>query len=368
MTLSTMKKEGLSLPASGKETSLSVSSNRFDLIAALLSLWMLAGLYLDGSAHHNMPDTIESFFTPWHAILYSGFFANAGLLLITQWRKVSQGYKWTQALPQAYRASLLGAVIFLFSGGADFLWHEIFGFEVGLEALVSPSHLSLAVGGSLMIAGPLRATLSRRAAQKLTGWRDLLPAMLSLLGLLSILSFFTGDFAIITYPNFMVQHPMAEATSFYYDIHALASVLIPSAILIGTILFALQHWILPLGSLTLLIIGNGLLMSWFHFKEVSLYPQVLIAVLLAGIAADILYSLLKPSPLRLRQLRFFAFSVPTILFGLFFAILTPTAGIWWSVHLWTGAVFLSGLVGLLLSFLSHPPHFNATLKPSLDEF
>jgi hypothetical protein len=207
-----------------------------------------------------------------------------------------------------------------------------------------------------MIAGPLRAALYRSAGQTLTGWRDLLPAMLSLLGVLSILTFFTGDFAIISYPNFMVQRPMAEATSFYYDIHALASVLIPSALLMGVILFALQYWTLPRGSLTLLIVGNGFLMTWFHLKEVLLYPQVLFALVLAGIAAEMLYAVLKPSPLRLRQLRFFAFSVPTILFGLFFGILIQTSEIWWSVHLWTGAVFLAGMVGLLLSFLTNPSH------------
>src|SRR5581483_11876177 len=48
---------------------------RFDLIVAVLSLWILAGLYLDGSAHHHIPDLIETFFTPWHAVLYSGFAA-----------------------------------------------------------------------------------------------------------------------------------------------------------------------------------------------------------------------------------------------------------------------------------------------------
>ena len=47
----------------------------FDLIVSLLSLWIIAGLYLDGSAHHHIPDLIETFFTPWHAVLYSGFLA-----------------------------------------------------------------------------------------------------------------------------------------------------------------------------------------------------------------------------------------------------------------------------------------------------
>jgi hypothetical protein len=141
-----------------KTSSYPAGGRRFDLIVSLLSLWILAGLYLDGSAHHHIPDLIETFFTPWHAVLYSGFAASAGLLLITQWRNVSKCYRWTHSLPKGYMASLVGAVIFMFSGGADFLWHTAFGFEVGLEALVSPSHLALAVGGVLMISGPLRAT------------------------------------------------------------------------------------------------------------------------------------------------------------------------------------------------------------------
>ena len=34
-------------------------------------VWMVVGLYLDGWSHQaNKP---ESFFTPWHALLYSGF-------------------------------------------------------------------------------------------------------------------------------------------------------------------------------------------------------------------------------------------------------------------------------------------------------
>jgi len=43
--------------------------------------------------------------------------------------------------------SLLGVAIFGLSGGVDFLWHSLFGFEVDTEALLSPTHLSLAIGG-----------------------------------------------------------------------------------------------------------------------------------------------------------------------------------------------------------------------------
>jgi hypothetical protein len=340
----------------------SISDYRFDLIVSLLSLWIVAGLYMDGSSHHNAPELIESFFTSSHALLYSGFAATAGNLLFTQWRNVSQGYRWLRALPKAYLLSLLGSVIFLFSGGADFLWHELFGFEVGLEALVSPLHLALAIGGALMITGPLRAALHRSKEKKLQGWGDLLPAMLSLLSLLSVLSFFTGDFSIITYPYLMVEPPVSD-NHFFYDLQALASVLIPSAILVGILLFAMLNWQLPTGSLSLILLGNGLLMSWFHFKDVSQYPQVLIAMALAALAAEILYKLLRPTFLRLGALRLFAFLVPAIQFALFFISMISTTGIWWSVHLWTGSIFLAGVVGFLLSFLSHPS-LDASLSSS----
>jgi hypothetical protein len=330
-----------------------VGSLRLDLTAALLPLWMVAGLYLDGSAHHNMPDTIDTFFTPWHAVLYSGFLASAGLVVITAWRNISNGYSWRRALPAGYALSLVGAVIFFFSGAGDFLWHEAFGFEIGLQALVSPTHLTLAVGGILIVSGPLRAALYRPLETATTGWKQLLPVILSLLGILSVLTFFTGEFSIITYPHLMVNRPAVDNT-FLYDLQALASVLIPSALLMGVLLFALRQWTLPTGSLAMIIVANGLLMTWFHLKEVYQYPQVLFVFLLAGIAADALYQLLKPSVTRVRAFRLFAFSIPAILFALFFAILITTAGMWWSVHLWTGSVFLAGVVGLLLSYLVIP--------------
>lgn len=329
------------------------SGRHFDLAASLLSLWMIGGLYLDGSAHHHVPDLIETFFTPWHAVLYSGFLLHAGLLLATQWRNVWRGHSWQRALPRGYTMSLWGAAIFMFSGIADLLWHEAFGFEVGLEALVSPSHLTLAVGGMLMITGPLRASLHhQRTTDEPHRARASFPVLLSLLAVFSVLTFFTGDFAIITYPNLMAIRP--TGATFFPDIHGLASTLIPAAILTGVLLFAIQRWTLPVGGLALLIVGNGLLMVAFHLKEVYLYPQTQAAVVVAGLVAEVLYRVLKPSADTPLRLRVFAFSVPVSLFGAFFVILISTAGLWWSIHLWGGAVFLAGVTGLLLSYLSLP--------------
>ena len=53
-----------------------VSTPRRDLAVALATLWLTAGLYLDGWAHSHVPE-LETFFTPWHGVLYSGYAALA---------------------------------------------------------------------------------------------------------------------------------------------------------------------------------------------------------------------------------------------------------------------------------------------------
>jgi hypothetical protein len=140
-------------------------SLRFEWLVVLSSLWLFAGLYLDGWAHNNIADTIDSFFTPWHGVLYSGYAVTAAVLGLTYLGNIRKGYSWLRALPSEYMLSWLGAIIFAVVGNLDFIWHSIFGFEKSVEALVSPSHLILAVGGVMMMSGPLRMAWRKSAAQ-----------------------------------------------------------------------------------------------------------------------------------------------------------------------------------------------------------
>ena len=109
-----------------------------------LSLTFVSGLYLDGWAHiRELPET---FFTPWHAVIYVSFFALAGVLGQTAWRGRRSGAPWRLALPMGYGLAGIGAAVFLAAGLADLVWHEVFGIEADLEALYSPPHLLLAAG------------------------------------------------------------------------------------------------------------------------------------------------------------------------------------------------------------------------------
>src|SRR5215510_16042270 len=110
-----------------------VASLRFELIFTLLSSWFVTGIFLDGWAHHHVA-TLETFFTPWHGVLYSGFLALSLFLSVTLIYYHRQGYSWSQAMPAGYELSLWGAIIFGLSGGADLIWHTLFGIEVNIEA------------------------------------------------------------------------------------------------------------------------------------------------------------------------------------------------------------------------------------------
>ena len=134
---------------------------RFDRWFTVLAAIFIFGVFVDGWAHNNLSELIETFFTPWHAMLYGGFFITAGFLTITLARNLAAGYGVRRALPRGYFPAMIGAGIFLFGGVFDLGWHTLFGFEADTEALLSPAHLVLATAAVLIITAPLRALWQR---------------------------------------------------------------------------------------------------------------------------------------------------------------------------------------------------------------
>jgi hypothetical protein len=323
----------------------------YDWTVVLLSFWFLAGVVLDGWAHNHIPE-LESFFTPWHAVFYSGFLAVAGFLMATLVRNHARGYPWRHAMPSGYELSLLGVLIFIAGGIGDIVWHEIFGVEVNVEALLSPTHLTLALGGSLMVGGPFRAGWRHPFDQNnRIRWVDLLPPLLSLTFLLSIWTFMT-QFGHPLVDTWAVAgfRPRSQNVPTLRQSLGIVSILVQAGVLMGLVLLAVLRWRLPLGSLTLVFALNATLMSFMR-DQYRLIP----AAAVAGFVADLLLRWLRPSMVRSGALRLFAFTVPALDYTLYFVVLMVTQGLDWSVHLWTGAIILAGVVGLLLSYLLIPP-------------
>ncbi len=340
-----------------------VSGGRgYDWTVVLLSAWYVVGLFLDGWAHHHIPE-LESFFTPWHAVFYTGFLAVAGFLMATLVRNHAKGYPWRHAMPPGYELSVLGVLIFMAGGLGDMVWHEIFGIESGVEALLSPTHLLLAVGMTLIINAPFRAGWRRLTDRHdpAPSWVALLPQLLSLTFLWSGWSFFT-QFAhplVDTWAAAGYHPPSSRGVAFLRTSLGITSFLLQTGLMMGLVLCTIRRWTLPLGSLTLVFGLNATFMSFME-DQYHLIP----AAALAGLGADLLIRWLKPSIERAASLRLFAFAVPLMYYTLYYVVLIGTRGLQWSVHVWTGSIVLSGIVGLLLSYLLIPPLQASSLRSS----
>lgn len=331
-------------------------SRWLDRLSILTSAWFMAGLFLDGWAHNHIAE-LETFFTPWHAVLYSGFFSVAFLIMVTQYRNVTRGYAWSRALPRGYGLSLLGVGLFFIGAGGDMLWHEILGVEQNLEALFSPTHLLLATGVFLFISGPLRAAWQHKGGQ---GWRELFPAVLSITMLFTLFTFFTQYANIFGNPGFLNMR-LSGNDRYFIEVTSVANVLVPAALMMGALLLVVRRWQLPFGTVTIMFTVNALLMLLMRFDFASPYWRVVIAAGLGGLFADILIARLQPSAVRHHALRLFAFAVPFVYFLLVFGAvaLTGPRGLWWEVHTWLGLPFITGAIGIGLSFLVVPPPLPA---------
>jgi hypothetical protein len=324
----------------------------FEWTMSLLSGLFMGGLFLDGWAHtHGRLD--NTFFTPWHAVLYSGY-GLVGIFLLTNLvRNHRRGWPWLQALPRGYEWSFVGVLLWVPGGVADLLWHEAFGFDGGAEALFSPPHLVLAVGIGLIVSGAVRAAWPREDFET-GGWIRQAPALLALAFLLSVFTFFT-----------QIAHPVAnlwgaKALRAYADAGSVeaefgaTSLLFEAAILLGIILTAVRRWALPIGALTLIIGLNSVFMGAVY--DYGGYPVLPVLTLVgAGVLADLLLWWLRPSSLHIMRLRLFAFGVGAVYHLLYFLGLAVEGGIRWSIHLWMGSLLLTGIVGWLLSFVALPP-------------
>jgi hypothetical protein len=166
---------------------------------------------------------------------------------------------------------------------------------------------------------------------------------------LSLLTCFTLYAHPLVYPAAGAAHPYGGSESM-----GVAAILLQTALLMGTILLLVRFWTAPPGVLTLIIALNATAMGFLDAH--GGYPLTLVvAATAAGLAADVLYALLRPAAGRPAAFRLFAFVVPAAFYICYFLALLLTEGIAWSVHVWTGSVMLAGVTGWLLSYLLLAP-------------
>lgn len=320
----------------------------FDWSATALAAIFTGGVFLDGWAHtHGRVD--DTFFTPWHAALYGGFLAMA-LLLVGRaaWGVARDGLSWRRAMPDGYGLALVGVAFWIVGGPFDALWHEIFGFEASIEALMSPAHAVLAVGFGLMASGPLRAGLRR---PRRGGLGDA-TMLLSLTFVVCILTFFTQ----IAHPvASMWAGPRGDGTSMVEV--GIVGTLLTTAILTAPLLLLLRHDRLPIGAITVVVGLNAFAMGFLY--GAGPYPRaVVVATVAAAVVVDILRVAVRPAVSRPRAFRFFAVALAAAPVIAYFVTVAGTSRITWSTHVWVGVVVFAGGVGWLVSYLMLPPRLE----------
>lgn len=322
-------------------------SRREDAITVACTSWLILGLFVDGWAHnHQKP---ESFFTPWHALLYSGFLATATWL----WSR----YERHHGVPVGYGLGYVGAVTFAVGGVFDMFWHLIFGVEVNLEALLSPSHLVLFTGGLLILSSPFRAAWSD-TSETAPPLSRFLPALLSITLVTATVSFFLMEFSpFLTNAatgrayrslNFRFGVDNVDFVSQKLELQGFASILIATLVLVGPTLLLLRRWRVPSGSFTILFGSVAFLTSALHGFEMR---QTILAAVIGGITADVVGSALAGSVSTATLLRVVGAAVPAVMWLSYFGVIAAASSVGWSVEFWAGITVMSSLAGFALALL-----------------
>jgi hypothetical protein len=325
-----------------------------DLLTVAFSGWCILGLFVDGWAHNN--DKPESFFTPWHGLFYSGFLATA----LWMWSR----YQRHGRAPAGYGLGLVGVVTFAAGGVADLVWHSVFGVEVDLEALLSPSHLLLFASALLILSSPLRAAWSDPdPAGREPSLRRFLPPLLSITLVTATVAFFLMEFSpflsdVATDEPYRfiagnVRPQVGEWLSEELELEGFASVLLTTVVLVSPTLLLLRRWRLPFGSLTVLFGTVVVLVSAIEGFDMA---ETALAGVAAGLAGDLLVrDLRRRSVSTVATLRIVGAALPAVLWLTYFALLALFYSVGWPVEFWAGITGMAVLAGFGLSLLVAPP-------------
>lgn len=236
------------------------------IIATLGSFLQIGGTAWDVTSH--LLQRPESFFTPSHALLYTGVgliaitSALGGILLLLN-KEIR-----TKPIAKALKLFIIGSAIAVVAGPADFLWHQHFG----IDGLLSPTHFTLATGvliNSIAVViglSKIEGEVSSKR-KKLLVTAALIPAFASL--------WYTAIWCI-----HLFSLPLSHGQHFNFNLNPIAESMIA---IIG----------IPLISSIMFLIGSKIIGGYNKFGYSSAVAIVLIGMnLFAGIVPSY-----KDSPL-----------------------------------------------------------------------
>lgn len=312
-------------------------------IMLVASAWLVTGLQLDAYAHATTPE-LETFWTPWHAVLYSGI-AVSGFTLLWLLRKrlpAIPTYRSLVALPNALRIPMLGMAFLLVGGGVDTLWHNIFGIEQGLEIFVSPSHEAIILGMCLFAMGPA-LLLATRPGDRLSPGDAVLATLSALLSVLPvhIYSLHASVFGAI----FFGPDPSPQRI-FSFSGQIFHGYLVSTILLLLPIVLAGRRWRVPIGMPTVLVMLVSLAMyAMFQSDEAAWWLPLTIGAAAAGV--ELLARLVGPLRPLSREAAWVTLGAvaPVLVWSTLFLVADAQVGVGWNVHIVSGLLTYTAIAG-----------------------
>jgi hypothetical protein len=367
---------------------------REDLFTMILAFWPITALMFDGHNHDNKTGQ-ESFFSLAHIFLYVGMSALAlwVAIIVTRYQ-LRAGVNPRQLIPDlkeipvGYGVAIIGFCVLGVGGPADFAWHSVYGFEIGVDAIYSPPHLMLFFGGLLVSSTGLRSMWAKRDIAPT--WARFAPVALSAILFIGVIQFTTMYMSA-----FMTNISMTDA--FHQDIvknfhdvaanqniglvpgikgfgdnlwpytyfatgHGVASTIVTTVELLGTILLMMRRWRLPSGAVTVIFIGFALL-----FNIITAYNDFVILIvplILAGITIDLLQARLGTGPggrVTLGGIRVVGTLGALVLWLSYYLVILARDGIGWTTAVTCGAIAVGAIAGFGTAFLIAPPSYGPRL-------
>jgi hypothetical protein len=370
-----------------------VTTYREDLTTMAIAMWPITAMFFDGRGHNNKTGQ-ESFFSIAHLFLYAGLTVLGMWIgaLVTRYQ-VQGGVDPRKTLipdlkliPVGYGVAIIGLLILGIGGPSDLIWHQAYGFEVGVEAIYSPPHLALFFGGLLVSSTGIRSVWAKQDLRLDT--REFLPVLLSSILFIGVAGFITMYLSAFMTNVAMTSDFMNDLARFkddfndqnislnagltgygddlwpyyYYSAgHGVATMIVTTLVLLGPTLLLLRRWRLPMGAVTATFLGYGLLTNIMtEYRDAVL----LIPLVLTGLTVDVLqqrYGSRRDGRMTLGGIRAVGPAAAAVLWISYFIVIALDKGIGWPPSMWVGALVVGIMAGFGCAFLIAPPAYGPRL-------
>lgn len=328
------------------------ATRREDRMLLAFASILIVGLFSDGWAHTNIVDELEGFITPWHAVVFIGYALTASWILLMIHRRRPQADSLRTAIPTGYEVAAAGVVVFAIGFNGDAIWHTVFGLESDIDALLSPTHLLMAIALVAIASTPFR---TREPTVQPT-WRTERLRIVSLMLTTMVIGFFLlylwiPAFAIGSngYAQWLDGFGAPPFMTEVSQIAVLASTFVITALILVPALVVNRSTPPPAGAALALILGPAVAVT--AIREFS-NPESLLAFLMAATAGEVITQ--RVTNPRRRAILLGAF-LPAVLWTTYWITFIAVHGLAWEIELYTGQVVSTALAGVGIAALISTP-------------